>query len=135
MAKLKFTKTALLALQPPEAGRRLAVYDTEVPKLAMRITSAGSRTFYVVKRAGSPAVEKATQAQVELAIKALSNVDEKNGYANFRFNAEDFAAKTAPKQPRVKKSVVDKVESQLETASDEDLEALAALLKARGINV
>lgn len=53
MAKLKFTKTALLALQPPEAGRRLAVYDTEVPKLAMRITSAGSRTFYVVKRAGS----------------------------------------------------------------------------------
>lgn len=53
MAKLKFTKTALLALQPPEAGKRLAVYDTEVPKLAVRITSAGSRTFYVVKRAGA----------------------------------------------------------------------------------
>lgn len=53
MAKLKFTKTALLALQPPEAGKRLAVYDTEVPKLAVRITSAGTRTFYVVKRAGA----------------------------------------------------------------------------------
>lgn len=53
MAKLKFTKTALLALSPPEAGKRLAVYDTEVPKLAMRITAAGSRTFYVVKRAGA----------------------------------------------------------------------------------
>ncbi|WP_312477629.1 tyrosine-type recombinase/integrase [Stutzerimonas nitrititolerans] len=53
MAKLKFTKTALLALSLPEAGKRLAVYDTEVPKLAMRITSAGTRTFYVVKRAGS----------------------------------------------------------------------------------
>ncbi len=53
MAKLKFTKTALLALAPPEAGKRLAVYDTEIPKLAMRITAAGTRTFYVVKRAGA----------------------------------------------------------------------------------
>lgn len=53
MAKLKFTKTALLALPHPEAGKRLSVYDTEIPKLAMRITSAGSRTFYVVKRAGA----------------------------------------------------------------------------------
>ncbi|MGH8435257.1 MAG: tyrosine-type recombinase/integrase, partial [Pseudomonas sp.] len=53
MAKLKFTKTALLALTLPEAGKRLAVYDTEVPKLAIRITSAGTRTFYVVKRAGA----------------------------------------------------------------------------------
>lgn len=51
--KLKFTKTALLALQPPEAGKRLTAYDTEVPKLAMRLTAAGSRTFYVVKRAGA----------------------------------------------------------------------------------
>lgn len=53
MAKLKFTKTALLALPPPEAGKRLTVYDTEVPKLAMRMTAVGSRTFYVVKRAGA----------------------------------------------------------------------------------
>lgn len=53
MAKLKFTKTALLALALPGAGKRLAVYDTEVPKLAMRITGAGSRTFYIVKRAGA----------------------------------------------------------------------------------
>jgi len=53
MAKLKFTKTALSSLVPPEQGKRLAVYDTEVPKLAMRITAAGARTFYVVKRAGA----------------------------------------------------------------------------------
>ncbi|GAB3394313.1 tyrosine-type recombinase/integrase [Azotobacter armeniacus] len=53
MAKLKFTKTALLAVAPPEAGKRLTVYDTEVPKLAMRITAAGARTFYVVKRVGA----------------------------------------------------------------------------------
>lgn len=53
MAKLRFTKTALLALAQPDAGKRLAVYDTEVTKLAMRITSAGTRTFYVVKRANA----------------------------------------------------------------------------------
>ena len=53
MAKLKFTKTTLSSLVPPEQGKRLAVYDTEVPKLAIRITAAGARTFYVVKRAGA----------------------------------------------------------------------------------
>ncbi|WP_152220527.1 tyrosine-type recombinase/integrase [Pseudomonas sp. SCB32] len=53
MAKLKFTKTALLAFPLPEAGKRLAIYDTEVPKLAMRITATGTRTFYVIKRAGA----------------------------------------------------------------------------------
>ena len=51
--KFKFTKTALLSLQPPEAGKRMTAYDTEIPKLAMRITAAGSRTFYVVKRSGA----------------------------------------------------------------------------------
>lgn len=51
--KLKFTKTALAALSLPEAGTRTTVYDTEVPKLALRLTSAGTRTFYVVKRSGA----------------------------------------------------------------------------------
>ena len=53
MVKLKFTKTALLSLAPPESGKRSTVYDTEVQKLAVRLTAAGSRTFYVVKRAGA----------------------------------------------------------------------------------
>lgn len=47
--KLKFTKTALMAIAPP-ATNRLNIYDTEVPKLALRITAAGTRTFYVIKR-------------------------------------------------------------------------------------
>jgi integrase len=53
MAKLKFTKTALAALVAPPVGQRLTVYDTEVPKLALRMTHAGAQTFYVVKRAGA----------------------------------------------------------------------------------
>lgn len=52
MVKFKFTKTALLSLAPPESGKRSTIYDSEVQKLAVRITAAGSRTFYVVKRAG-----------------------------------------------------------------------------------
>ncbi|WP_348646134.1 tyrosine-type recombinase/integrase [Candidatus Accumulibacter phosphatis] len=37
----------------PPAGKRLTIYDTKVSKLALRVTSAGTKTFYVVKRAGT----------------------------------------------------------------------------------
>lgn len=53
MDRLKFTKTALLAQSLPKPGKRRTIYDTDIPKLAMRITSAGARTFYVVKRVGA----------------------------------------------------------------------------------
>ena len=33
--RIKFGKTALQALELPEAGKRLTIYDTEVPKLAL----------------------------------------------------------------------------------------------------
>lgn len=54
--RLKFTKTALQTLPIPEHGKRTTYYDTETPKLAVRITSAGTKTFYVVKRAGAEMV-------------------------------------------------------------------------------
>lgn len=53
MASLKFSKTTLQALALPEPGKRLTIYDTETPKLALRATAAGTKTFYVVKRAGA----------------------------------------------------------------------------------
>lgn len=53
MAKLKFTKTALLALAPAEDGKRQTVYDTQIPKLALRLTGTGCKTFYVIKRTGA----------------------------------------------------------------------------------
>lgn len=52
MASLKFTKTSLSGLALPEVGKRLTVYDTDIPKLAIRVTHTGSKTFFVVKRAG-----------------------------------------------------------------------------------
>lgn len=56
MTKLKFTKTTLGSMIPPEAGKRLTVYDTDIPKLALRMTHAGTKTFYVVKRTGNEMV-------------------------------------------------------------------------------
>ena len=52
MINMRFTKTSLLGLPAPEAGKRLTVYDDEVKKLALRMTHTGTKTFYVVKRAG-----------------------------------------------------------------------------------
>lgn len=94
MAKLNFTKTALLALAPPEAGKRMAVYDEKVPKLAMRITAAGSRTFYVVKRAG------ANMAWVKLGTFPEMTVEQARGEAQkilgeFATGANPAAARRA----------------------------------------
>jgi integrase len=48
--RFKFLKTKIEALSAPESGRA-TYYDAEVQKLAIRVTAAGSKTFYVVKRA------------------------------------------------------------------------------------
>lgn len=47
--KLKFTKTAIEAIAPPDTGRT-TYYDTVTTKLACRVSMAGSKSFYVVKR-------------------------------------------------------------------------------------
>lgn len=51
--RIKFTKSELLKLALPEQGKRLTVYDSIEQKLAMRVTAAGAKTFYVVKRTGA----------------------------------------------------------------------------------
>jgi len=52
----KLTKTLLAGLVAPVAGKRQVIYDTETPKLAMRMTHTGVRAFYVVKRLGGAMV-------------------------------------------------------------------------------
>lgn len=51
--RLPFSKTVITELSTPPKGQRSTYYDETVQKLAVRITAAGSRTFYVVKRVGS----------------------------------------------------------------------------------
>ena len=52
----KLTKTLLAGLVAPAAGNRQVIYDTETPKLALRMTHTGVRAFYVVKRLGGAMV-------------------------------------------------------------------------------
>ena len=56
--RFKFTKSALMSLKLPEHGKRATVYDTEIPKLILRHTSSGYKSFYVLKRAGEMAYIK-----------------------------------------------------------------------------
>ncbi|MBS3936875.1 MAG: tyrosine-type recombinase/integrase [Sulfuritalea sp.] len=48
--RFRFLKSKIEVLPAPEKGRA-TFYDAEVQKLALRVTAAGSKTFYVVKRA------------------------------------------------------------------------------------
>ena len=52
MERFTFTKKNLSTLTLPPKGKRRSVYDAEVKKLMLRITHAGSKTFYVTKHTG-----------------------------------------------------------------------------------
>ena len=54
--RFKFGKEKIEALPAPATGGRATCYDTEIPKLALRITPAGTKTFYVIKRTGGEMV-------------------------------------------------------------------------------
>lgn len=79
------------------------------------------------------AIETATAAQVARSIAALENEDALNGYAAYVFDQEIFDEKTREKKPRVKRTITEKAEDLLSEASDAELEALKALLAARGL--
>jgi|SRR6478736_7224534 len=86
----------------------------------------------------NPVIEfrkKSDEKQLELAVKALRNEDPLNGYANFVFDAEALAEKLRERKPRVVKTVKEKVEDVIASASPEDLQALAELLKAQGVTL
>lgn len=50
--RFEFTKTKLLKLETPTKGKRLVVYDSRIPKLALRKTESGSMSFNVIRRTG-----------------------------------------------------------------------------------
>jgi integrase len=75
MANIKFTKTAIAALELPAPGQRATLYDLDVPKLALRLTHAGTKTFYVVKRSG------ASMAWVKLGTFPEMTVEQARGEA------------------------------------------------------
>lgn len=50
--RFRFTKTALEKLPAPVGVARATYYDLDVGKLALRVTAAGTKSFYIVKRVG-----------------------------------------------------------------------------------
>ena len=92
----------------------------------------------VADRVDNPVIvarTKADEAQLSLAVKALTNEDPLNGYANFVFDAEAFEEKLREKKTRTPKTVVEKAEDIIANAKPEDLQALAELLKAQGVEL
>ncbi|QQO39371.1 hypothetical protein SEA_CRUNCHYBOI_28 [Microbacterium phage CrunchyBoi] len=110
----------------PDELERL--FGDQIP--ALEEAAASGRVENPIQKA----IETATTAQKERAFKALENTDALNGYADFVFDAEVFEAKTAPKKERVRKTVAEKAEDLLSSASEADLKALAEMLAARGIS-
>ena len=47
--KFRFTKTALSAVKCPSGKNRIRVHDTEVPGLTLKVTSGGSRVYYLYR--------------------------------------------------------------------------------------
>lgn len=48
--RFRFTKTSLEKLPTPAGTSRATYYDQDISKLALRVTAAGTKSFYVVKR-------------------------------------------------------------------------------------
>jgi len=54
--RIELTKTSINAIPLPPRGQRATVYDTKVQRLAVRVTDAGKRTYYVVQRTATRVV-------------------------------------------------------------------------------
>lgn len=54
--RFEFGKVKIEALPLPDDGKRATYYDTKTPRLALRVTSKGAKTFYVVKRVAAEVV-------------------------------------------------------------------------------
>ena len=83
-----FTKTRILAIPTPDAGKRVTYYDTKTPGLQLRVSSTGVKTFSVYRRLKLGEPERVTLGRfpamtVEQAQKLASEVNaEIEGGAN-----------------------------------------------------
>lgn len=60
---LNFTKAALDAIAPPQAGKRSEYCDSKQNYLRLRVTSTGAKTFCVLKRIKGGGMERVTLAR------------------------------------------------------------------------
>ena len=81
------------------------------------------------------AYAKVNEKQLELAINALTNDNKQQGYAPavFTWTRDAYDERNRPKAKRTKKSVVDKFDELINSASDEEREALQAIMQSRNL--
>lgn len=132
---------AAIGTRPRQSPKRYAEYFNIISTLAPErvdefFGNQAPAVAEAAERVDNPvevARGKSDEAQLKLAVKALTNDDSLTGYVGFVFDQEAFEEKLREKKPRVAKTVVEKVEDVVANASPEDLQALAELLKAQGI--
>jgi len=109
--------------------------DIVAPETVEAIKAAISEAGDQFTSTTETAIQKTITTKVEAAIRALTNDAPLTGYAGRAFDAEAFAKKVAPKTGRARLSPQEKAERVVADASDEQLAALAALLKEKGIEL
>ncbi len=92
--KFNFGKDSIEALELPGAGKRLTAYDAKVPKLALRVTHNGSKTFYVVRRTGASMVWVKLGAFPDMTVEQARREAQKT-LGEFASGADPAAARRA----------------------------------------
>lgn len=96
MERVQLTKSGVQAIECPEPGRRRTIYDTKQPKLAIRVTHTGTKTFYVVKRTGSSMVWLKLGVFPDMTVEQARNEAQK-ALGEFATGANPAAVKRAVK--------------------------------------
>ena len=119
-----------LATHAPERLAEIVAPET-VDSVKAAIATAGERYTSTVEQR----IAKVISEKVEQAVAALTNEDKLNGYASYSFDAEAFSTKTSPKTGRKRLTPADKATRVVDKATPEELEALAEMLRARGLTI
>ena len=109
--------------------------DIVEPQTIAEITNAIEEAGPLFVSTTETAIAKTISTKVEAAIRALTNDAPLTGYSGRGFDKEVFAKKVSPKVGRVRLSPAEKAEKLVESATSEQLEALAALLREKGIEL
>ncbi len=94
--RILLTKQSLQSLAPPTDVARRTIYDTKQPKFAVRVTMAGTRTFYVVRRTGRAMVWIKLGVFPEMTVEQARNEAQKV-LGDFATGANPAAVKRAMK--------------------------------------
>ena len=113
---LHFTKAGIEKLRQPADGREYH-YDTKTPGLAVCITKAGSRTFYVVRRVGTQVERIRLGGFPEVTVEQARNLTAQHNGAIASGNNPNDQRRTNRSAPTLKEVFGDYLEQPTRTRS------------------